>query len=120
MAFSETLRCELAPFGIRVLEIMPGAIRTGINVESVTQRVAHAVDYPPYAPMAHRQRENFLKSNFQPIEIEDATKGIVDRFYDDLGRMRHGTCPSSEQSLQSWRPQGGEAGISSFISTLLP
>ena len=119
-AFSETLCCELAPFGIKILEIMPGAVRTGINRESVTQRVAHAVEYPPYAPMANRQRELFLQSNFQPIEIEEATRGIVDRFFDDKGRMRHGTCAGSEQAIEAWRPQGGEAGIAGFIAMMLP
>ncbi|WP_414712448.1 SDR family NAD(P)-dependent oxidoreductase [Sphingobium sp.] len=29
--FSETLRTEVAPFGVRVVEIMLGAVRTGMN-----------------------------------------------------------------------------------------
>jgi NAD(P)-dependent dehydrogenase (short-subunit alcohol dehydrogenase family) len=120
MAFSETLRTELAPFGIRVLEILPGAVRTGINKESVTQRVAHAADYPPYAPMAQRQREVFSKANFQPLEIEEATRGIVDKFYDNKGRMRHGTCAASDAALNAWRPEGGEAGMAAFVKLLLP
>lgn len=120
-AFSETLRAELAPFGVRIVEIMPGAVRTGINAESVTQRVAHAADYPPYAPMAHRQRELFLASGFQPNEIEPAAARIVDALLDETGPMRYGTCDASDAGIEAWRPgQGGEPKMKAFIDLLLP
>jgi NAD(P)-dependent dehydrogenase (short-subunit alcohol dehydrogenase family) len=119
-AFSETLRCEVEQFGIRVLEILPGAVKTGINKESVTVRVAHAADLPDYAPMAHRQREMFTQSEFRIWTIEEAGKWIVDAMIDDKGRMRHGTDPNSDAAMDAWRPMGGEDQIRAFIAMMTP
>lgn len=120
MAFSETLRCEVEQFGIGVLEILPGAVRTGINRESVTVRIAHAADYPDYEPMARHQRAMFTNGDYKIWEIEDAARWIVDAMTDNKGRMRHGTDPSSDASMESWRPAGGEAKIAAFVKMLTP
>jgi NAD(P)-dependent dehydrogenase (short-subunit alcohol dehydrogenase family) len=45
-AFSETLRIEVAPFGIRVVEIMPGAVKTGMNVDSILNKIADTSGCP--------------------------------------------------------------------------
>lgn len=119
MAFSESLRVELAPFGIRIVEIMPGGVITGINVESVTRRVAHAVDYPPYAPMAKRQRQMFLDSGIELIEASQAAIRIVEAILDDTGPMRYGTCAASDAGIEAWRPEGGEARMTMMIEALL-
>jgi NAD(P)-dependent dehydrogenase (short-subunit alcohol dehydrogenase family) len=121
MAFTETLRCEVEQFGIGVLEILPGAVRTGINKESVTVRVAHAVEYPDYAPMAERQHAMYKDTDFRIWEIEDAAKFIVDAMEDNGDRMRHGSDPGSDASAVSgWRPNGGEQQIAPFIARLTP
>jgi NAD(P)-dependent dehydrogenase (short-subunit alcohol dehydrogenase family) len=121
MAFTETLRCEVEQFGIGVLEILPGAVRTGINKESVTVRVAHAVEYPDYAPMAEQQHAMYKDTDFKIWEIEDAAKFIVDAMEDNGGRMRHGSDPGSDASAVSgWRPNGGEQQIAPFIARLTP
>ncbi len=120
MAFSETLRAEVEQFGIGVLEILPGAVRTGINKESVTVKIADAVNYPEYAAMAKRQRELFT-GDFKIWEIADAARFIVDAMEDNKGRMRHGSDPSSDaMAVSGWRPNGGEEGIAAFIAKLTP
>ncbi|MET0376101.1 MAG: SDR family NAD(P)-dependent oxidoreductase, partial [Rhizorhabdus sp.] len=121
MAFSETLRCEVEQFGIGVLEILPGAVKTGINTESVTVRVAHAVDYPEYAPMAHKQRAMFTGGDFTIWPIEDAARFIVNAMEDNKGRMRHGSDPNSDaMAVSGWRPNGGEEQIAAFIANVTP
>lgn len=120
MAFSETLRAEVEQFGIGILEILPGAVRTGINKESVTVKIADAVDYPPYEAMAKRQRELFT-GDFKIWEIADAASFIVNAMEDNKGRMRHGSDPSSDASAVSgWRPNGGEEAIAAFIAKITP
>jgi NAD(P)-dependent dehydrogenase (short-subunit alcohol dehydrogenase family) len=120
MAFSETLRAEVEQFGIGVLEILPGAVRTGINKESVTVKIAKAVEYPEYAAMAHRQRELFT-GDFKIWEIADAARFIVDAMEDNKGRMRHGSDPGSDAgAVSGWRPNGGEEAIAAFIAKITP
>lgn len=119
-AFSETLRAEVGQFGIEVLEILPGAVRTGINKESVTVRIAHAADYPDYEPMARRQRDMFTQGDFRICEVEDAARCILDAINDNKGRMRHGTDPGSNAAMDAWRPKGGEDDIAAFIRRLTP
>jgi NAD(P)-dependent dehydrogenase (short-subunit alcohol dehydrogenase family) len=117
-AFSETLRTELAPFGIRIVEFMPGAVRTGMNEKSVTRVIAEAVELPPYAPMAVRQRALFTGAGTLPVEIAAAAVYMVDAIEDQRTKMRHGSCPASTAMIDQWRKDGGEAEIAAFVNVL--
>jgi NAD(P)-dependent dehydrogenase (short-subunit alcohol dehydrogenase family) len=117
-AFSETLRTEVAPFGIRVVEFMPGAVRTGMNEKSATRVIAEAVELPDYAPMAQRQRNMFVGTGVTPIEIEDAARYMVDAIEDENGKMRYGSCPASTTMIDQWRKDGGEAEIAAFVDAM--
>ncbi|HVV29880.1 MAG TPA: SDR family NAD(P)-dependent oxidoreductase [Mycobacteriales bacterium] len=104
----ETLRVELAPFGIRIVDIMPGATVSGINADSIAAgHVADAVRFPEYAPMAHRQRE--LNSEIPPATpAADAAVAIVDAILDGGGPMRYGTDAVSNQLLEMLRTTSEE------------
>ncbi|WP_236793782.1 SDR family NAD(P)-dependent oxidoreductase [Amycolatopsis sp. GM8] len=103
----ESLRVELAPFGIRVVDIMPGATVSGINEDSVLGRVADAVRFPEYAPMAHRQRE--LNSEIPPATpASEVAATIVDAILDDDGPMRYGTDATSNAMLEILRTTSEE------------
>jgi NAD(P)-dependent dehydrogenase (short-subunit alcohol dehydrogenase family) len=117
-SFSESLRTELAPFGIRIVEFMPGAVRTGMNEKSVTRVIAEAVELPPYAPMALRQREMFTDAGTTPVEIPDAAAYMVDAIENEQSNMRHGSCPASTAMIDQWRQDGGEANLAAFAATL--
>ncbi|MCQ4138223.1 SDR family NAD(P)-dependent oxidoreductase [Rhodococcus rhodochrous] len=119
-SFSETLRTETAPFGIRVVEIMPGAVTTGLTSGSMTTKVADAVDYPVYAPMARRQREYFTANALKSLEAAEAAKVIVDAVEDRSGRFRYGTDERSDVSIGQWRPGGGDPVMSDFIEQMIP
>jgi len=119
-AFSETLRTEVEQFGIRVLEFLPGAVRTGMNVESVTRIMAQAVDCPPYAAMARKQHELSKAANVVPIEIDEAARYMVDAIEAPYTRMRYGSDAPSTAMMDGWRKDGGEATIAGFIASLTP
>ena len=119
-AFSETLRAEVEQFGIRVIEFMPGPVRTGINVESITRIMAQAVEFPPYAPMARKQHEVMKASNMVPTEIDEAARYMVDAIEAPYTRMRYGHDAASTAMMNDWRKDGGEAGIAAFIERLTP
>jgi NAD(P)-dependent dehydrogenase (short-subunit alcohol dehydrogenase family) len=120
MAFSETLRAEVALFGIRVVEILPGAVRTGMNKTSMTTGVSHASEYPPYAPMAEKQLASFKNADFKIIEIPEAANRIVDAILTG-DHMRYGTCQASDAGIEAWRSgHGGEPLMKAFIDSLVP
>jgi NAD(P)-dependent dehydrogenase (short-subunit alcohol dehydrogenase family) len=98
----ETLRVELAPFAIRVVEVMPGATISGINADSILRRVADAVQFPEYRRMAEIQFG--LNQQVPPATpAEDVGRAIVDAIMDDAGPMRYGTDTMSNALLQQWR-----------------
>jgi NAD(P)-dependent dehydrogenase (short-subunit alcohol dehydrogenase family) len=112
--FSEVLRTEVAPFGIRVVEILPGAIATNINTDSIMRRVADAVAFEPYAPMALRQRELNAAAP-EALEVADAARAVVDAIVDDGGPMRYGTSDDSNAALEAWRATSDEDRMVTFI-----
>ncbi|MCD4533000.1 SDR family NAD(P)-dependent oxidoreductase [Nocardioides sp. cx-169] len=121
--FNETLRLEVAPFGIRVVEVLPGPTQSSIATDSMTKRVADAVNYPPYAPMAKRLFE-------RNKELPDATpaaevaRSIVDSICNEEGPMRHGTSAGSVGALKRWRMSSDEqlaaAALDAFGPTAAP
>ena len=103
----ESLRTELAPFGIRVLEIMPGPIDTEMLEGS--DRPAHAVDEDEYAAMALRMyegRKGKVADFVTPTA--DAARRIVDAILDDAAPLRVGCDPLSIGMLDSWRASSDE------------
>ena len=103
----ESLRTELAPFGIRVLEIMPGPIDTDMLEGS--DHPAHAIDEAEYAVMAQRMYEGRKGkvSNFVTPTAE-AARRIADAILDDDAPLRVGCDPLSIGMLESWRASSDE------------
>jgi NAD(P)-dependent dehydrogenase (short-subunit alcohol dehydrogenase family) len=117
-AICETLRTELAPFGIRIVEILPGPIDTDLMRDSVMFRLPEAVDYEPYRPMAER---NFPSSASVAMAVkpEVAAGHIVDAILDDDGPMRHGCDPQSMALLDGWRQVSDEQFMSESVARFL-
>ena len=55
-AIGESLRAEVAPFGIRVVEIMPGPIET--DMLAISDQPAAAIEHEPYRELAERMWES--------------------------------------------------------------
>lgn len=120
-AYSETLRAELAPFGVRVAEIFPGPVDTALSAGGILHRTPAAEQYPPYAPMARQQRVNQQAFDLPIQTPAEAAPAMVDHILDPSRPMREGTCDMSRTGLETWRPRaGGEPLIAGFIETLLP
>jgi NAD(P)-dependent dehydrogenase (short-subunit alcohol dehydrogenase family) len=116
-ALSETLRVELAPFGIRVVEILPGPIDTHMHATSVMYRVPEAVEHEPYREVAERC---FPGTKFVSDELltapASAAVAIVDAIFDDDGPMRYGCDPMSTGSLAAWRSAGDEEAMTAAVA----
>jgi NAD(P)-dependent dehydrogenase (short-subunit alcohol dehydrogenase family) len=100
-ALGETLRAELLPWNIRIVEILPGPIDTDMLRGS--DRLAEAARHPEYREMAEAYREG--RRGVEPMITppEEAARRIRAAILDDDGPLRHGCDPLAEQSLEMWR-----------------
>jgi NAD(P)-dependent dehydrogenase (short-subunit alcohol dehydrogenase family) len=100
-AIGESLRAELAPFGIRVLEIMPGPIDTDMLAGSAEPPVA--IEDPDYAAMAQRYFDGRSNVEDQKTSTADAANAIVDAVLDDDAPLRVACDPLAVGLLDAWR-----------------
>jgi len=113
-ALGESLRAELAPFGIRVLEILPGPIATDMLARS--DRLPEAARWPEYRAMAERLQAGRQQSAALTTSAPDAARAIADAILDPDAPLRVGCDPLARGLLDGWRAQGDEA----FQRAMLP
>jgi NAD(P)-dependent dehydrogenase (short-subunit alcohol dehydrogenase family) len=106
-AFGETLRVELAPFDVRVVEILPGPVATDMFAASTGPQAASGFD--GYRAMAEKARA-LREENADPLVVEpaEAAARIVDAILDDAGPLRYGCDPLSIGFLDLWRQTDDE------------
>jgi NAD(P)-dependent dehydrogenase (short-subunit alcohol dehydrogenase family) len=112
-ALGETLRAELAPFGIRVVEIMPGPIDT--DMLAASQVVPEAVAFEPYRILAERVGKTRASTTLGGTPVEPAAAAIVDAILDDGGPLRYSCDVLGDGLLEIWRDRTDEAHMASFL-----
>ena len=107
-ALCDTLRAEMAPFGVRVVEILPGPVDT--DMFQVTQGLGPAARYDAYRTMAEAAEEG-RRLHADPMVVTPAAAAvaIVDALLDDGGPMRYGCDPLGTGVLDLWRQHDDEA-----------
>lgn len=113
-AFSESLRVELAPFDIRILEFLPGAMQTGLTASSIAAGRAQAGD-DGYEPLVDALADSMGGSVIVPAL--DAARIMVNRVHEGRG-FRFSTDDGATAMLNAWRDGGGQQLIDGFISRL--
>ena len=108
-AFCDSLRVEVAPFGIRVVEILPGPVDTDMFRLSAGEPEAAA--FAPYRALAEAgatlRRQH---ADLRVVTPPAAARVIVDSILDDTGPMRYGCDPVSFELLDLWR-QGDDETV---------
>ncbi len=106
-AFGETLRVELAPSGIRVVEILPGPVATDMFALSTGPQAAS--EFGRYRAMGDEARV-LREENADPLVVTpaEAAARIVDAILDDAGPLRYGCDPLSIGLLDAWRQSDDE------------
>ncbi len=99
-ALGESLAAEVAPFGIRVIEIMPGPIETDMLAGS--DRPPVAAEHPEYRELANRlwETRQGIRDAYTPAA--EAARRIADAICDDDGPLRYGCDDMSEGMLAGW------------------
>jgi NAD(P)-dependent dehydrogenase (short-subunit alcohol dehydrogenase family) len=116
-ALGESLRTELAPFGIRVVEIVPGPVDTDMLAGS--GRPPEAMDHEAYRPMAERAQAGRQSVAPMVTPAVEAAAAIVDAVLDDAGPMRHGCDPLGRGLLDAWRRSSDEEMMQNMMRTWL-
>jgi NAD(P)-dependent dehydrogenase (short-subunit alcohol dehydrogenase family) len=99
-AVCETLLVELAPFGIRVLEVLPGPVATDGLAGS---DYVDAVEHEPYRAAAERMMASRGRVHELAVTPAEAAVRIVDTIVADDGPMRSSTDPMGDGLLDEWR-----------------
>jgi NAD(P)-dependent dehydrogenase (short-subunit alcohol dehydrogenase family) len=97
----ETLSIELAPFGIRVIEITTGPVETDMMRTSFSRRPADAIEEPLYAPMAEQQWASRAPVEATPADVE--ARGVVDQVLQDDGPLRRPAVAIEAAMVDHWR-----------------
>lgn len=98
-ALCEALRIELAPFGIRVLEIPIGGVDTDMFRSSIAHRAPDAIAYEAYRPMAERHLLNAQSFSASAIGAAEAARKVVDALMVE-GPLRRACDPNAEAGLR--------------------
>src|SRR5271170_3213904 len=85
-AFGDSLRVEVAPFGIRVVEILPGPVDTDMfRLSTGEQDATRFSDYSALAVVAASARREHADPRV--VDPSHAASAIVDAILDDSGPM---------------------------------
>lgn len=114
-ALGESLRAELAAFGIRVLEILPGPIDT--DMLAASDRTPEAAAFPPYRELAERAHEGRRSVEAQVTSPADAARAIADAILDDAAPLRGACDPIGAGLLAGWRAQGDEEWMRAMLES---
>ncbi|RJF91691.1 SDR family NAD(P)-dependent oxidoreductase [Noviherbaspirillum saxi] len=98
-ALSEGLRIELAPFGIRVIEIPIGGVDTDMLRSSIAHRPPDAIAYELYRPMAQAQAAMSESARVNALAPEIAARNVVDEIF-RVGPLRRACDPNAVKGLE--------------------
>jgi NAD(P)-dependent dehydrogenase (short-subunit alcohol dehydrogenase family) len=100
-ALGESLAAEVQPFGIRVVEVMPGPVETDMLARS--DRPTAAIGHPEYRETAERLWATRQSVRAHHTPAPDAAREVADAILDDDAPLRVGCDPMSVGMLGAWR-----------------
>lgn len=112
-AFGESLRVEVAPHGIRVVEILPGPIAT--DMLAASSAVPEAVAVPAYRTLAERVGEARAGMGEAGTPAAEAAAVAVDAILDDDSPLRCACDPVGAALLDAWDAGADERRQRDFL-----
>jgi NAD(P)-dependent dehydrogenase (short-subunit alcohol dehydrogenase family) len=113
-AVSESLAVEVAPFGIRVIDIAPGPIET--DMLAASDREPEAAAYPGYRRLAEwllRGRRAVAGLTTAPA---DAAARIADAILDDAAPLRNACDPLGQAQLDAARNRSDDERLRAILA----
>lgn len=115
-ALNDSLRIELSPFGIRIVEIVPALVDTDALRQTAAFRPPDAAQYDEYSAMALATERGFDDVRHLAATPAQAAHNIADVILADGGPMRHGCDRLAQRALTRWRLSSDEELFESFAS----
>ncbi len=115
-AIGESLAAEVAQFGIRVVEIMPGPIET--DMLAASDRPAAGVEHAEYRDLAERMWEGRQGIRDAYTPAAEAARRIVDAICDDDGPLRYGCDDMSEGMLAGWNDTNNAQWVGGMLQSM--
>jgi NAD(P)-dependent dehydrogenase (short-subunit alcohol dehydrogenase family) len=114
-ALGESLAAEVAQFGIRVIEVMPGPIET--DMLATSDRPAAAIAHDEYRALAEKMWEGRqgVRSSYTPAP--EAARRIVNAICDDSGQFRYGCDDLSEGMLAGWNTSDNDQWVRGMLKS---
>jgi NAD(P)-dependent dehydrogenase (short-subunit alcohol dehydrogenase family) len=100
-ALSESLRTEVAGFGIRVIEVMPGPIAT--DMLAASGQLPEAAEVPGYQTLAQAGFEGRKAVEPYITPVDQAAAAIRDAIVADGGPLRWSCDALGDQLLRAWQ-----------------
>ena len=115
-AISESLRTEVAPFGIHVMEVLPGPVDTDMLAASKVHSDARGT--PPYRDMAERVEQ--LREGESRTSVSEAAAAVADAICADPPPRRLGCDPLGAALLSGWATTPDDEWQTSFREVFAP
>jgi NAD(P)-dependent dehydrogenase (short-subunit alcohol dehydrogenase family) len=115
-ALGESLRAELAPFGIRVVELLPGPVAT--DMLAASDREPEAAALAAYRALALRAWEGRRSVGPAAATPEAAARAIADAILDDAAPLRNACDPTGASLLAGWRAARDEDWLRAMLAGL--
>jgi len=113
---SESLRIELAPFGIRVVDIPIGGVDTDMLRDGITRRPPDAVEFPAYRGMAERQGEAARSWQGGVAAPEVVASDVVDALLRDEPSLRRACDPNARMAMDAGVCAAEEARLAAALN----
>lgn len=106
-ALSDALRLELAPFGIRVLEVQPGAIASSFASNAGREAEQLLAEDSPWWPLREQIRARARASQDKPTPASDFAQGVLKAVQQPAppGLLRLGNGSRALPLLANWLPK---------------
>jgi NAD(P)-dependent dehydrogenase (short-subunit alcohol dehydrogenase family) len=117
-ALGESLRAELVPLGIRVLEVMPGPIDT--DMLAASDRLPEAAAHAGYQALAEKLLAGRRAVARMTASPESAARAIADAILDDASPLRVACDPLGAGQLEAWRTHGDEELMRAMLGLAAP
>jgi NAD(P)-dependent dehydrogenase (short-subunit alcohol dehydrogenase family) len=116
-ALGETLCSELAPFGIRVVEVAPGPIDT--DMLAASDRLPEGARHAGYEQLAEWMLRGRRGVASQITPPERAAAAVVEAILDDDAPLRNACDPLGRAQLEAWRSQCDEDLLRALLAATL-
>lgn len=116
-ALCESLRAEVAPHGVRVLEVLPGPVETDMLARS--QHLPEAADNPAYRSLAEHVLVLRAPTDAASTPVDEAARRIVDAIDDEDAPWRLGCDDVGAGLVQAWSSTPDEQHQRSFLDAFL-